>query len=310
MAEFLIPAAIDEGGRLVLPSEANRETAHRCPACLGSVVLHRGNIKRPHYAHRASAVCSPETVLHRTAKILVAQIVADWKAGRGERPILVRKAACGCVRTQLLPDKVDAALLETPLPDGLVPDVTLLSAGNPVALIEILATHKVPSEKAARLALPWMELDARAILDHPFVWEPIRDHLRRAGECPECRRRIDGIRYFKAAGYRVEPWSCYWCKKNMVVYRWPGHTWCSRERPPRPIPPTVRLSTTIGGRRYWANTCPECSAVQGDWLLYDEHGVFDVRFFGAFDPWCGHVESRPAVRFTSRRRSGPGPSSS
>lgn len=45
------------------------------------------------------------------------------------------------------------------------------------------------------------------------------------------------------------------------------------KRPPEPIPPTVKFAyTRTTGARYWANTCPHCQAVQGDWNLYAEPG--------------------------------------
>ncbi|HHW57747.1 MAG TPA: hypothetical protein GXX15_08810 [Clostridia bacterium] len=46
----------------------------------------------------------------------------------------------------------------------------------------------------------------------------------------------------------------------------------------KPIPSTLqyRYSKTVG-HKYWANVCPYCGSVQGDWFLHEEsEGPFFV----------------------------------
>lgn len=53
----------------------------------------------------------------------------------------------------------------------------------------------------------------------------------------------------------------------MLAFLWPGGGGHSARRPPDPIPRTVQHRVTDGGGNYWANCCPACSAVQGDYYL-------------------------------------------
>lgn len=66
---------------------------------------------------------------------------------------------------------------------------------------------------------------------------------------------------------------CYKCEKQMIVFDWSNSEMWSKEEPPEPIPKTVqkRYTQTIG-ESYWANVCPFCNSVQGDWYLNMEPG--------------------------------------
>jgi hypothetical protein len=67
--------------------------------------------------------------------------------------------------------------------------------------------------------------------------------------------------------YRCVPHDCWRCDEEMLVYVWPGGGDHTPRRPPTPIPATVRHRVTEGAGDYWANCCPSCSAVQGDYYL-------------------------------------------
>ncbi len=245
-------------------------------------------MRRAHFAHRGAEGCSTESVLHRAAKELVVRVVEEWLRSGGPRPAVARPCprwTCDGGVTQDLPDDITHARAEVRVPGGAIADVVLFRNEVPAAAVEIVATHRVDREKAAvRLGLPWMELDAEALIDNPYWWVAVQDGLL-PFVCPKCQGRANALTEEVAeihararaiaqrAGQTVPAippygWAqhrCWRCATDMVVYLWPGGGGHSAVRPPEPVPETVRLCATEGyGAEYWANCCPECHAVQGD----------------------------------------------
>jgi hypothetical protein len=71
--------------------------------------------------------------------------------------------------------------------------------------------------------------------------------------------------------YRYAPYQCYKCGEKMLVYTWPNKEMSSIKTPPADKPKTIQLVTTkMSEQTYWANTCPYCNAVQGDFFLESE----------------------------------------
>lgn len=292
-AAFRIPVARDRRGRLVAPEEAERGCAYSCPACEGAVDLHAGERKRRHYHHRASA-CSPETVLHLSAKALIVQAVDEWVAG-GPAPVFVRRCACpvGCEATcrQRMPKKIVRAAPELALATGHVVDVGLLGRADlPVAAIEILFSHAVDDDKARELGLPWIEVDAAQVCDdRGRVLVPVRDrflpwlcaeHEGHRGQAVREdraeRRAIARIvrelpyRIEEFAGLRVDGLTSCPNGHETLIFAWNGR------EPPWPRPPHVvavargadvlfdaatrKLRSTLPFRRAWASACVRCGA--------------------------------------------------
>lgn len=73
--------------------------------------------------------------------------------------------------------------------------------------------------------------------------------------------------------YRYAIYECWKCNKDIIVFTWPSknETWTGSKPVGIPIPSTIKktLSKTVGDE-YWANTCPYCSSLQGDFYLYGE----------------------------------------
>jgi hypothetical protein len=151
---LLVPLALDVSGRLVSPAEARREHTDACPSCGQTIVSKLGERGVRHFAHAAHSRCSLETVLHRTAKLLVVQTIADWRADPGTRPIIIRRCPkCTHERPQRLPDHVTEGLGEYTLANGLRVDVALMRGGTPSAAVEICVTHAVDAAKSDLLPL-------------------------------------------------------------------------------------------------------------------------------------------------------------
>lgn len=133
-------------------------------------------MKVAHFAHKRSDTCTQETILHKTAKLLIQQAVLAWKAGKSDSPVLQRTCpGCGHPIPQQLPGKVDTAILEHRLADGSIVDVALLVGGIAQAAIEIRVTHAVDEYKAHTLSVPFLELDGYAVIEDALTWKPITD---------------------------------------------------------------------------------------------------------------------------------------
>lgn len=290
--DFLVPFGLDDAGRLVPPGGASRDTQYRCPACRTLLVFRAGELKRAHFAHAAHTACDPEGLLHLTAKLLIVQVVQDWKAGSGPPPLVVR--ACGrCKKEQHdpLPARIELAVPEYTVDGGWRVDVALMAGERIIAAVEVFATHKVGEEKARSLGVPCAELRADEILESPFRWRPVsttarpltcsaciaeQEQLRQAMEVEREQQR----RYVEEAARRLQvrlagpPYipgftECYRCSRETVVYDWRGRELWERRTPPHPRPQTIRFkfSKTVG-HKYWANVCMHCGAIQGDFFLY------------------------------------------
>lgn len=118
--ELLVPFGVDQHGGLVSPLEAQKGDPFRCPSCNGVIILEKGEVKVAHCAHGSVRVCSQETVLHKTAKMLIAQTVREYLAACGPEPVI--QGVCSvCEQTVVHPiPKVVGVEIEKRLSSGFV----------------------------------------------------------------------------------------------------------------------------------------------------------------------------------------------
>ena len=286
-----VPFAFDDEKRLYNPERAEKGKHYFCPACQDPVILRKGEIKTAHFAHKASETCNQETILHKTAKQLIVEVISNWKSGKMDSPILRRTCQiCHKSKDQPLPDKVEGAALEYRVTGGFVVDVALMVEDKPAAAIEIKVSHAVDENKASLLPVPFIELDGQAVIENPTVFEPIRDHFLpfTCGTCKRAKEQFQ-VRANEIANqtgielpnhyYRYGFCKCWRCKSEIIVFAWPkASEWDHSGPKVKPIPQTIqyRYSKTVGGK-YWVNTCPRCNSIQGDWFLFSEP---DGPFFG------------------------------
>lgn len=295
MPELLVPFAVDDEGRLYSPEGAEKGRNYFCPACQEPVIFKQGKIKVAHFAHKVGNTCRQETIVHKTAKLLIQKAVNEWKTGKSTPPILQRACQiCGTFVSQLLPDKVDGAILEHRLANGSVVDVALMVGPTVQAAVEIKVFHAVDELKADSLPVPFIELEGYQVIENPNVWKPITDNFRPL-TCDKCRSiylkfQAKARQIAQASNidlpttyYRYGICKCWKCKREILVFSWPRYDmgdgiWDDSPPKVKPRPRTVqyRFSKTAGGT-YWANTCPYCQSVQGDFFLHCEP---DGPFFG------------------------------
>lgn len=288
---FAVPYGVSDEGQLVYRTEAVRGAKYFCPSCRDPLILRKGRIRTPHFAHSSNTQCTPETVLHKTVKSLIVKTVMDWKAGKSRAPLIRRfcsTAGCDKHHDQELPKKVEAAVEEYHLSSGRVVDVALVSNSQVVAAVEVFVTHAVDGTKEAKLELPWLEVEAQQILEQPLLWICHKDSLL-PFQCPKCRQReVEEQRQKEhlrklaltlkitlppSPPYSYATSRCYRCKREIIVYTWDNHEFCARQRPPLPVPPTVHFRySKMMKVKYWTNCCRFCGASQEDKFLYYKRG--------------------------------------
>ena len=284
-----VPFAFDSEQRLYDPETAEKGKHYSCPACQDTVILKKGEIKAAHFAHKASETCNQETILHKTAKQRIVEVISDWKSGKIDAPILKRTCEiCRKFTDQPLPDKVECAMLEYRMLDGFIVDVALMVKSEPAAAIEVRVTHAVDESKAELLSVPFIELDGQKVIENPTIFEPIHDQFLpftcRACKQAKARFHVKVKEVAKQTGiklpdryYRYGLYECRRCKREIIVFAWPK---ISRGDAPneKPMPQIIqRHYFNSVGCNYWVNTCPYCESFWGHWILFSES---DGPFFG------------------------------
>ena len=90
--------------------------------------------------------------------------------------------------------------------------------------------------------------------------------------------------------YRYAPYQCWKCGRQIVIFKW-GNSLIEGEieKPLAPVPHTIQeRHTNMSGEEYWANTCPHCNSVQGDFYISNEP---DSPFFGLNNEIINNKES-------------------
>lgn len=280
MAALKVPCAIDSEGNISYPCDSERGNVYFCPACGCRVILRKGSVKTAHFAHDRDAVCAQETILHKTAKLLIQKAVRDWKKGEGERPAFVRACQiCSGKAEQPVPDKVDDALLEYRLPNGYVVDVALMVNGEVEAAVEVHVTHAVDETKAQGLFIPFLEVSGLAVVEDPYRWVSLLDYFQPI-TCRNCRITFDKFQLktkelahragivLPSSYYRYGICQCWKCNREILVFDWPERGWSQAKPLQMPVPKTIqyRYSKTVN-QKYWVNTCSYCHSIQGDFYL-------------------------------------------
>jgi hypothetical protein len=203
--ELRVPYGVDASGRYLAPSDISEGFNGRlqCPGCQNPLIIRGGpgTRYRRHFAYHPTAPCSEETVLHRTAKHLIAQVLRDAMQGSGLRITVHRVCSrrdCGGRWSAPFSVTRDSMVqVEWRLSSGRIADVAVLRNGEVTAVVEVHVTHAVDDNKAEDLdGIPCAELEASQVIQDPLNWHPKEKRARRK-PCPKCRR-IDAL--YIAAG--------------------------------------------------------------------------------------------------------------
>lgn len=158
--EIQYTSADDENGNTVLIDDAEKGRAYYCPECKGKFILRKSGktgkgSRRPHFAHNnLSANCKPETVLHKSFKNLLFDLLERNRLE--SKPLILNWKCNGCgfdysksklttnllAKTAVIRKEHDLKVCQ--------PDIALLDPkGEVVAAIEVVVTHE-PEENVLR----------------------------------------------------------------------------------------------------------------------------------------------------------------
>lgn len=243
-----------------------------------------------------------ETPTHWHAKKTILDLV---NSPEPHTPQILRHCAiCNREHIEDLPDTIERADLEVRLDTRHIADVALFTKkGRVGAAIEVKVTHGVNKEKSKSLPVPYIEVSGEEVLKDSSLLKPIRDRFKKY-TCEECVQKINQFPEFvKAvanankislpdAYYRSTATKCWKCENWIIVYDWPKDGLFSDGRPEKePIPETIQMREShMAGTSYWANTCPYCKNIQGDFFMYSEP---DGAFFGF---QCGKNNPKAFIR--------------
>lgn len=284
MKELRIPLALDESNLVVAPDNARKDEKYFCPSCGDLLVLRKGEIKKPHFAHKATDTCSEETVIHKLAKFLIIQKVDEWKKGNSSSPVINRKCpACKSIIKQELPDKVDTAIAERKLESGYIADVVIITNDKIAAAIEVKVHHAIDEKKKNNIGIPFIEVLGEEVVKNPLEWKPITDKFK-PFRCKECEKAVEKYNQkiksvsqktkveIPTTFYRTAYSNCWRCGEELLIFVWPNDSIYSHKLPENiQRPKTIQYRySKMAGTKYWANTCPYCNSIQGDFFLFSE----------------------------------------
>lgn len=180
-----MPWALTPEGGVIGPEQASRGIDFLCPQCREKLLLRGGTPRvRRHFYHRPGSSCSYETILHLAAKEALRNILSLWLKGEVKAPRVLTICSgsdlwrCDCLKeSPLKRERVDQVAVEYTLECGLRPDLVLMSCGQPVLALEVKVTHAVGPQKGAVMGVPWLEMEAEAVVRAPGWWCPINQNL-------------------------------------------------------------------------------------------------------------------------------------
>lgn len=284
MEGLKIPYGLNNSSLLVSAKNASKEESYTCPSCNSKLTYRAGDIRSKHFSHSAESNCSIESILHKTAKLLIKNAIKDNSLGIKTLTLRNSCHSCGVEFPTELPVNTFSDAKEEVYVAEYICDVVGYR-GDHIALgIEILNTHKVDEQKAEGLPIYWIELKAEDVITNPLEWNPIQSRLK-SSVCKSCKSDIkhtqeiadkwkvdpslySPIKNPNTATYIADTEICFACKEEIPIFWWSGVPFCEIE-PPLPRPNTIkyRHSQKYGGS-YWANTCANCSMIQGDNFLF------------------------------------------
>lgn len=175
--EILYPVAYAQPYEAVHIEDAQRGRPYFCFGCDREMVIRRGRIRRPHFAHKAGFVqCEKDNTLHEAAKAFICQgfrhavtTGAEYQVGYPcegcETPISVNVASEGA---KIASEKTVAKGTRSDL-------VVFQPDGSPRVIIEIVVTHDLEDDTKQR----YEETNYPVVTVEPS-WDTLRDLLQAA----------------------------------------------------------------------------------------------------------------------------------
>lgn len=160
MTKFPLGALLND--EYCLPCNAEKGLDYICPGCGESVILRKGEINAPHFAHRpGERRCEfydhpGEGEVHKMVKHIIADSLRKRKIKK-----VVRSCPKGCTYdVEIKYEEGDEVIYEYPVSDKCIVDVAVINNGIIKYIFEVCDTHETTRETPE----PWFEIDAKKFL--------------------------------------------------------------------------------------------------------------------------------------------------
>ncbi|WP_342305008.1 competence protein CoiA family protein [Methanolobus sp. ZRKC5] len=156
-------------GKIVHVSNATKDDTFTCanPNCNGEMILRKGKIRRPHFAHKhVDFDHGGETPLHYNTKILLYDFFQTCLLH--ETPASVQfECSCSEVHFINLLDDVNSIQMEKHVAENYRPDLSLFNNDELKIIVEIIVTHDLENEAITFLKnakIPFLKVRTNAKL--------------------------------------------------------------------------------------------------------------------------------------------------
>ena len=287
-AKLLHTLAHDDNQVVVSIDDAVKGESYHCPTCNGDMIVRRSGktgkgSRRPHFAHKASSNCSPESVLHFLFKTQLFDHLQQSLNEGQEVPVRWDCEKCGHVhsRPNLLA-KTKAVRLEKGV-GPFRPDLSMYNdAGKPILAIEIVVTH-APEEEA----MAYYQSQGIHVIEYHIESQKDLKNLERfrrfekSTVCLQPRCKKHGTAKEDLA-LHIAMYHCYKCAAPMKICWIQGHS--GFRIGPEYFPDEalrvaqvegVKLKSNYSRARrehYLSHNCPACDSLQGEYHIREERG--------------------------------------
>ena len=136
------PYALDVAGQVVNIFDAPKGQSYLCLACSAPMLVKRGAIRQPHFAHKQSIPCTdPNTALHKTAQALIVQSLDNARNNQEEYRLGYPCPDCGEDIPYNIAPVVTKLETEETIVEGTRSDIVIYRDDNKPIIIEVVVTH-------------------------------------------------------------------------------------------------------------------------------------------------------------------------
>lgn len=216
-----------------LPQHARKSQKYKCPDCNMLLIFKKGDIKKPHFSHKANFNCTyydhpSENQLHKDAKNRLAQWIKDKKKIK----IKTKCNSCNgkCTTKKLKYNNNDKVIIEyNSKCKKYIADIAITESDNVRYILEVTNTHRTIDKAAECRPEPWFDIMADEIIEKTnstnkyLKLNCIRTDATRF--CDTCSENIELIEKVKKRFINLNndltkeitlKWNCIICKEGPI----------------------------------------------------------------------------------------------
>jgi hypothetical protein len=297
MKDLIVPFGVNNSEYLVPGIAIQIGEKYTCPRCEVQLIPDMSKLKNKKLKHPANTPCIYTDENYITAKQILKGAIIENIGALETLNVTQSCHSCKVPVERALKYRAFDGVQVDYLYDGALCDLLCSYTYN--NKVEYLGIELIDDEinqtpnhnlSHSQMLTTWMTLNINDILQDPYWLKPVFYKLS-PRLCEDCKAKSKkhslaanvAARYGipdnlftteelnTGANYIANTEVCYKCSHEIPVFWWKGTPFCKQEPPlPRPYTIQLRFSKQYGGK-YWANTCPNCNALQGDNHLH----IFD-----------------------------------